>query len=81
MDPEFSDDEDVTPFLPSYLWAREQVYADALELAAKVSSATAEYLQMLAHRTAADHNFRVDQEDAADQARRSIEAITSTEES
>lgn len=86
-DPEFSDDgsaiEDddesyLEAYFPSYRWSREHVTSDALDFAAKIAAASAEYLATMSIRAKAENNFLVDQEDASNQAREAIESITKT---
>ena len=70
--------EDLDEFelnFPTYRWSRQMAEADALGFAAALARTSADYLEQVAARAAAESNFRVDQETAANEARQQIDTI------
>ncbi len=64
----------------SYQWRQSHQMADALWLAASISRANTEFLEAVAHRAAAHHNYLVDRDSFAEAAAVELETIIQTEE-
>ena len=73
------DDDDeivvVTYERPSFPWEPSQMQADVLNLAADLTTRFAEFMELVAARSAADSNFMIDQSEFAAEAAKQIETL------